>query len=85
MAKGMDFVLVDPVLRAQTGNQQLVSFEQKFGSHEVTLLANVEGFKRVGRSAIEVELYNKGTGAEAVAKRHGIYIAPDAIDLTPAP
>lgn len=82
MRGGFDFVLVDPVLRAETGRQQLVGKEQKRHNDLVTLFANPEGYKRIGRTTIEVELYRAGTGPAEVAKRHGVYVAP--IDLTPA-
>lgn len=82
MRGGFDFVLVDPVLRAETGRQQLVGKEQKKDNDIVTLFANPEGYKRVDRTTIEVELYRAGTGAAEVAKRHGVFTPP--IDLTPA-
>ncbi len=82
MRGGFDFVLVDPVLRAETGRQQLVGKEQKRHNDLVTLFANPEGYKRIGRTTLEVELYRAGTGPAEVAKRHGVYTAP--IDLTPA-
>ncbi len=79
---GVDFVLVDPTLRAQTGNLQLVSFSQGDRSNIVQLIPNKEGFERINRESVEIEIYPAGTGARRVAERHGT-VSAASIDLRP--
>lgn len=71
MRGATDFVLVDPALRATTGNLQLVTFSQTDGSNIFTLIPNEAAFKRLGLESVEIEFYPAGTGKREAAKRHG--------------
>jgi hypothetical protein len=79
---GVDFVLVDPELRAAVGRSELFALGQPEGSNLLSLIPNREGFARFGLESVEVEVYPRGTGSEEAARRYGVHI-PE-ISLTPA-